>query len=65
MDPNMEMTTEFINEIVETSSPEQITELINLVTQSNDYLMYICGFILFGVICVVCKYVYKFFNMFF
>ena len=41
-----------------------MTEL-EILTQINTYLEYICSFLIFFVVVVLCYFVYKFFDMFF
>ena len=42
-----------------------IQDVLNEILILQDTLTIICGLLLFIVLCVLCKYVYKFFNMFF
>jgi len=42
-----------------------IENLLDEILIIQDTLTVICGLLLFIVLCILCKYVYKFFNMFF
>ena len=53
-------------------TPEEITTFMTVIEENNvllseihGYLTYICGIAIFGVIVILCRYVYKFFNLFF
>ena len=58
-----EVITETTSDVLITT--EQAVEIIELLTQQNEFLGYICGIAIFGVVVILCRYVYKFFNMFF
>lgn len=42
----------------------QLAEVREQLAVSNEYQMYTCGFLLFGVVCVLCCAAYKFFRLF-
>lgn len=42
----------------------QLAEVREQLSVANEYQMYTCGFLLFGVVCVICLFAYKFFRMF-
>ena len=56
---------EAIEALAEVGSEVGIQDVLNEILILQDTLTIICGLLLFIVLCVLCKYVYKFFNMFF
>lgn len=56
---------EALEALAEASSEIGIENILNEILILQDTLTIICGLLLFIVLCVLCKYVYKFFNMFF
>ena len=54
-----------IEALAEVGSEVGIQDVLNEILILQDTLTIICGLLLFIVLCVLCKYVYKFFNMFF
>ena len=56
---------EALEALAEVGSEVGIQDVLNEILILQDTLTIICGLLLFIVLCVLCKYVYKFFNMFF
>lgn len=54
-----------LQEIEALATDVGIENVINEILILQDTLTVICGLLLFIVLCILCKYVYKFFNMFF